>query len=127
MFYVEYFLCIMLTLRFISSTNLEQDEEFLFEKGELNLWAEPLQWARLLHRHLCALSTVPGSPHLCPAELDRFTAIASANAELARKALSSLPALPQFSATIEHAKLTLLNERATLSQNALTTIRQETI
>ncbi|KAI5606893.1 thyroid adenoma-associated protein [Silurus asotus] len=102
------------------------DEEFLFEKGELNLWAEPLQWARLLHRHLCALSAAPGSPTFCPADLDRISATADANADSARRAMSSLPALPQFSATIEHAKLTLLNERATLAQNVLATIRRRT-
>ncbi|KAF7710664.1 hypothetical protein HF521_009536 [Silurus meridionalis] len=102
------------------------DEEFLFEKGELNLWAEPLQWARLLHRHLCALSAAPGSPTFCPADLDRISATADANADSARRAMSSLPALPQFSATIEHAKLTLLNERATLAQNVLATIMRRT-
>lgn len=120
------FLCIMLTPRFISSLNLGQDEEFLFEKGDLNLWAEPLQWARLLHKHLCALSTLSGSSSLCPEELDRFSAIADTNADSARQAMSSLPALPQFSATIEHAKLTLLNERATLTRNVLATIRRKT-
>lgn len=106
--------------------SLEQDEEFLFEKGDLNLWAEPLQWARLLHRHLCVLSTVPGSPSLCPAELDRFSAIAGAYADSALRATSSLPVLPQFSATIEHAKLSLLNERARLAQNVLSTMRRKT-
>ncbi|XP_053476778.1 thyroid adenoma-associated protein [Ictalurus furcatus] len=110
----------------VNEKTLDLDEEFLFEKGDLNLWAEPLQWARLLHRHLCVLSTVPGSPSLCPAELDRFSAIAGAYADSARRATSSLPVLPQFSATIEHAKLSLLNERAMLAQNVLSTIRRKT-
>lgn len=122
----EHFLCIMLTLRSFSLLELDQDEEFLFEKGDLNLWAEPLQWARLLHRHLCALSTVPGSPTLGLAELDRCAALASVNADSARRAMSSLPTLPQFSATVEHAKLTVLNERATLAKNVLETIRRKT-
>lgn len=116
----------MLTQTSISSLNLEQDEEFLFEKGDLNLWAEPLQWARLLHRNLCTLSTVPGSPTLCPAELDHFAVIAGTNADSAQQAMSSLPALPQLSATMEHAKLTLMKERATLAQNVLATIRRKT-
>lgn len=116
----------MLTLRSISSLNPEQDEEFLFEKGDLNLWAEPLEWARLLHRHLHTLSTLSGSPTLCPTELDRLSAIAGANADSARRAMSSLPVLPQFSATMEHARLTLLNERATLAQNVLATVGRET-
>ncbi|XP_072533812.1 thyroid adenoma-associated protein [Salminus brasiliensis] len=100
------------------------DEEFLFEKGDLNLWIEPLQWARLLHAHLCALSTAPSSPAAHLTELDRLSFIANANAQSAREALAALPALPQFSATIEHAKLTVLMERATLAQNVLTTLRR---
>lgn len=116
----------MTTQRSFSLLNLKQDEEFLFEKGELNLWAEPLQWARLLHRHLCALFTASDSPTLCPAELDRLSALACAYADSAQQAMNSLPVLPQFSATVEHAKLTLLNERATLAQNVLATIRGKT-
>lgn len=87
------------------------------------MWAEPLQWAQLLHRHLCALSMLPGSPTLCLAELERLSALADANAAFSRQAMSSLPALPQFSATMEYAKLTLLIERATLTQNILAIIR----
>ncbi|KAL6487447.1 hypothetical protein MHYP_G00040730 [Metynnis hypsauchen] len=100
------------------------DEEFLFEKGDLNLWVEPLQWARLLHTHLRALSTVPSAPAVCPAELARLSTIVDANTQSAERALGALPALPQFSATIEHAKLTVLKERATLAQNVLAAMNQ---
>lgn len=105
-------------------TPLLQDEDFLFEKGDLNLWVEPLQWAQLLHKHLCALSMVPCSPAVNPTELDRLAAIADVNARAAGLALDGLPPLPQFSATTEHAKLSVLKERATLAQNILATYKQ---
>lgn len=100
------------------------DEEFLFEKGDLNLWVEPMLWARMLHGHLCALLSVPHSPGVSPADLDRFSAIAKSNDLTAEQALKNLPALPQFSATIEYGKIMLLKERTSLTQSVLDTLRQ---
>ncbi|XP_030626930.1 thyroid adenoma-associated protein [Chanos chanos] len=102
-----------------SEQTVDLDEEFLFEKGDLNLWAEPLQWARLLHRHLCALSPVSRDPPVSVAEIDRLSAARDANARSARRGESDLPPLPQFSATIEHAKLKLIGDRAALTQTVL--------
>ncbi|XP_051507896.1 thyroid adenoma-associated protein homolog [Myxocyprinus asiaticus] len=102
----------------------ELDEEFLFEKGDLNLWAEPMLWARMLHRHLSALSGVPPSPAISPAELERLSAVANSNALAAQYAKKAVPTLPQFSATIEYAKIALLQERTSLTQNVLDTLRQ---
>ncbi|XP_062851967.1 thyroid adenoma-associated protein [Trichomycterus rosablanca] len=101
------------------------DEEFLFEKGDLNLWAEPLQWARLLHKHLCALYIKPSLLTLPPDKLDHLSATADAKVSYAQRELDALPTLPQFSTTIEHAKLTLLNERASLAQNILLRLKTD--
>ncbi|XP_016355992.1 thyroid adenoma-associated protein homolog [Sinocyclocheilus anshuiensis] len=103
--------------------SLDLDEEFLFEKGDLNLWAEPLLWARMLHRHLSALVSVTHSPDVSAAELDRLSAIAKSNALAAQRSMKALPALPQFSATIEYAKISLRKERASLALNLLDTLR----
>uniref|UniRef100_A0A672QAP7 tRNA (32-2'-O)-methyltransferase regulator THADA n=2 Tax=Sinocyclocheilus grahami TaxID=75366 RepID=A0A672QAP7_SINGR len=103
--------------------SLDLDEEFLFEKGDLNLWAEPLLWARMLHRHLSALVSVTHSPEVSAAELDRLSAIAKSNALAAQRSMKALPALPQFSATIEYAKISLLKERTSLALNLLDTLR----
>ncbi|XP_051772571.1 thyroid adenoma-associated protein isoform X1 [Ctenopharyngodon idella] len=107
-------------------TNCEEspdlDEEFLFEKGDLNLWAEPLLWARMLHGHLSALLRVAYVPGVSATELDRLSAIANSNFLTAQRSMKALPALPQFSATIEYAKITLLNERTSLAQNLLDTL-----
>uniref|UniRef100_A0A8C1RKA1 tRNA (32-2'-O)-methyltransferase regulator THADA n=1 Tax=Cyprinus carpio TaxID=7962 RepID=A0A8C1RKA1_CYPCA len=102
---------------------LYTDEEFLFEKGDLNLWAEPLSWARMLHRHLSALISVTHSPDVSTTELDRLSAIAKSNALAAQRSMKGLPALPQFSATIEYAKISLLKERTSLALNLLDTLR----
>uniref|UniRef100_A0A8C1ZWK6 tRNA (32-2'-O)-methyltransferase regulator THADA n=1 Tax=Cyprinus carpio TaxID=7962 RepID=A0A8C1ZWK6_CYPCA len=103
--------------------SLDLDEEFLFEKGDLNLWAEPLSWARMLHRHLSALVSVTHSLDVSTAELDRLSAIAKSNALAAQRSMKGLPALPQFSATIEYAKISLLKERTSLALNLLDTLR----
>ncbi|XP_067277498.1 thyroid adenoma-associated protein isoform X2 [Pseudorasbora parva] len=100
----------------------ELDEEFLFEKGDLNLWAEPLLWAQMLHGHLSALLRVEYLPGVSATELDRLSAIASSNSLTAERSMKALAALPQFSATIQYAKITLLKERTSLAQNLLDTL-----
>ncbi|XP_076852074.1 tRNA (32-2'-O)-methyltransferase regulator THADA-like, partial [Brachyhypopomus gauderio] len=95
------------------------DLEFLFEKGDLNLWAEPLQWARLLHRHLLGLSVAAGSPAPHPAEVKRLSSAVEGHARSVEQAMTSLPALAQFTATTEHVRLAVLHERLTLAQSAL--------
>ncbi|XP_057197470.1 thyroid adenoma-associated protein isoform X2 [Triplophysa rosa] len=100
------------------------DEEFLFEKGDLNLWAEPMLWARMLHGHLCDLLSVPHTPGVSPEDPDRLSAVAKSNALTAEQAMKTLPAFPQFSATIEYGKIMLLKERSSLAQSVLDTLRQ---
>uniref|UniRef100_I3J4G4 tRNA (32-2'-O)-methyltransferase regulator THADA n=1 Tax=Oreochromis niloticus TaxID=8128 RepID=I3J4G4_ORENI len=106
----------------------QDDDDFLFEKGDLNLWAEPIQWVKLLHRHLGSLiltlkdTREPGS-----AGLDQFNQIhtlAQSKALSSQQALDSLPALPQFCCTIEHARLTLRQQRAALALEVLDRLRQ---
>lgn len=102
-----------------------QDEEFLFEKGDLNLWAEPLQWARLLHQHLSVLAqtAVPGAASIPTVEMHRLEERAQAQARASEQALGALPALPQFSAALEHARLAVQRERAALALGVLKTLQ----
>ncbi len=71
---------------------------------------------------LCLLR-VTHSPDVSAAELDRLSAIAKSNALAAQSSMKALPALPQFSATIEYAKISLLKERTSLAHNLLDTLR----
>lgn len=76
----------------------------------------------MLHGHLSALLRVAYVPGVSATELDRLSAIANSNFLTAQRSMKALPALPQFSATIEYAKITLLNERTSLAQNLLDTL-----
>lgn len=97
------------------------DEDFLFEKGDLNLWAEPVQWVRLLHRHLSSLVQPQDIEPLGldPSRVCALSDRAQAQSQSALKALASLPTLPQFICPMEHARLTLRHERAQLALDVL--------
>ncbi|XP_063047806.1 thyroid adenoma-associated protein [Engraulis encrasicolus] len=113
------------TLDAASQDSGQVDEEFLFEKGDLNLWAEPLQWARLLHQHLSVLAqtAVPGAASIPTVEMHRLEERAQAQARASEQALGALPALPQFSAALEHARLAVQRERAALALGVLKTLQ----
>ncbi|XP_037321311.2 thyroid adenoma-associated protein [Pungitius pungitius] len=100
------------------------DEDFLFEKGDLNLWAEPVQWVKLLHGHVCSLIRAPGAewPEQAP-RIHLLSTRARAQALSSQRALDSLPALPQFSSAMEHARLLLRHQRATLALDVLERLR----
>ncbi|XP_051271703.1 thyroid adenoma-associated protein homolog isoform X2 [Dicentrarchus labrax] len=106
------------------------EEDFLFEKGDLNLWAEPVQWVKLLHGHLDSLiltfkqTQVSGISE--PDQLHQIRTLstrARAKALGSQQALDSLPALPQFSCTMEHARLVLRSQRAALALEVLERLR----
>ncbi|XP_059214737.1 thyroid adenoma-associated protein [Centropristis striata] len=100
------------------------EEDFLFEKGDLNLWAEPVQWVKLLHGHISSLIptfkksagvSVPDQIH----QIHTLSTQAQAKALSSQQALGSLPPMPQFSFTMEHARLLLRLQRATLALDVL--------
>ncbi|KAF7650134.1 hypothetical protein LDENG_00130920, partial [Lucifuga dentata] len=113
------------------ASSLDEDK-FLFEKGDLNLWAEPIQWVKLLHRHLISLIETfkqtqdPRTRDLDEAQLHKQSAQAEAQALGSQWALDSLPALPQFSCTMEHAQLILRHQRASLALDALGRLKYKT-
>ncbi|KAM9726802.1 thyroid adenoma-associated protein isoform 2-T3 [Menidia menidia] len=98
------------------ASNLDE-EDFLFEKGDRNLWAEPLQWVKLLHRHLRRLA--PKSQLTDAAAFRLAGARARAQALQAQQALDRLPALPQFCCPLEHARLLLRHRRAAAALEVL--------
>ncbi|XP_076016993.1 thyroid adenoma-associated protein [Genypterus blacodes] len=104
-----------------------EDEDFLFEKGDLNLWAEPVQWVKLLHTRLLHLTQTlkrdPGDGDLDEAQLRRLSALAEAQALGSRRTLDSLPGLPQFCCAMEHGRLMLRHQRASLALDVLGRLR----
>ncbi|KAF0027159.1 hypothetical protein F2P81_019900 [Scophthalmus maximus] len=108
---------------------LVDEDEFLFEKGDLNLWAEPVQWVKLLHNNLSSLILTfkqtqrPGATGLDQTQLHSLLTQAQAKALSSQQALDSLPPLPQFSCSVEHTRLTLRHLRATLTLGVLERLR----
>lgn len=107
---------------------MQDEEDFLFEKGDLNLWAEPVQWVRLLHGHLGSLLETSSQDSGVGPELERqirtLTRQAEAKALSSQQALGSLPELPQFSCTVEHSRLLLRHQRASLTLDVLRRLRR---
>ncbi|XP_068183222.1 thyroid adenoma-associated protein [Antennarius striatus] len=106
----------------------QDEEDVLFEKGDLNLWAEPVQWVKMLHRHLSALvmtfrqskgTLEPDQVH----HMHTLSTRAQAKAFHSQRALDSIPALPQFSCPMEHARLVLQQQRASLALDVLDRLR----
>lgn len=108
---------------------VQDEEDFLFEKGDLNLWAEPVQWVRLLHGRLGSLvetwSQDSGGvgPEL-EQQIRTLTRQAEAKVLSSQQALDSLPELPQFSCTVEHSRLLLRHQRASLTLDVLKRLRK---
>ncbi|XP_059374017.1 thyroid adenoma-associated protein homolog [Carassius carassius] len=98
-----------------------QDEDFLFEKGDLNLWAECLLWALMLHGHLSALVRVTHSPGVISAELDRLSVIAKSNNLAAQSSMKPSLHCPSFQPPSSMHRY--LKERTSLAQNLLDTLR----
>lgn len=65
------------------------------------------------------LASGPPPPGVAPAELLRLSELAHRRAQASERALGELPALPQFSATLEHARLSVQKERAHLALSVL--------
>ena len=80
-----------------------------------------MQWVRLLHKHLEALSWGQDLGQF-QAELLTLKARAETQTLASQQALRALPALPQFSSPIEHARLALKEQRASLALDVLASV-----
>ncbi|XP_066553351.1 thyroid adenoma-associated protein [Amia ocellicauda] len=103
--------------------SLEEDE-FLFEKGEANLWAERLLWVRLLDRHLSGLvgAARAGVP-VGGGELDRLSALAAEQHGAAQERLRTLPPEPRFLSTADFTRLSIARERAGRALDTIGSLR----
>ncbi|NXP17026.1 THADA protein, partial [Scytalopus superciliaris] len=94
-----------------SETSALEEDDYLFDKGEVNFWAEKLTHARQLSKHLLQLISVTHLrlPH--HQELKRLSGIALDQAQLVEHLLQALPPAPEFSRTAEFTRLAIQNER----------------
>ncbi|XP_019371913.1 PREDICTED: thyroid adenoma-associated protein isoform X1 [Gavialis gangeticus] len=91
------------------------EDDYLFDKGEVNFWAEKLTSVRQLSKHLLLLisETHVNSPD--QGELQRLARLASEQARLVTRLLKELPPTPEFSKTVEFTRLTIQKERLSIS------------
>ncbi|XP_067421161.1 tRNA (32-2'-O)-methyltransferase regulator THADA [Emydura macquarii macquarii] len=103
----------------LETTTLMEDDN-LFNKGEVNFWAETLTNVRQLSKHLLLL--IPATRLNAPdqGELHRLARIVSDQAQLVRQLLKELPPTPEFSKTVEFTRLTIQNERISTCLKILT-------
>ncbi|NXQ87366.1 THADA protein, partial [Nyctibius grandis] len=94
-----------------SETSALEEDDYLFDKGEVNFWAEQLTHVRQLSKHLLLLISVTHLTLPDQGELSRLSRIALDRAQLVGHLLGALPPTPEFSKTAEFARLAIQNER----------------
>ncbi|KAM4770872.1 tRNA (32-2'-O)-methyltransferase regulator THADA [Rhinophrynus dorsalis] len=87
------------------------EEDFLFEKGEANFWAEKLTYIRLLSKHLCELISSYPSSLLPNTTFCHLSKAASEQSECIQRFLQDLPPIPEFQKTAEYTRLRIHKER----------------
>uniref|UniRef100_A0A674I6T3 tRNA (32-2'-O)-methyltransferase regulator THADA n=1 Tax=Terrapene triunguis TaxID=2587831 RepID=A0A674I6T3_9SAUR len=103
----------------LETTTLMEDDN-LFNKGEVNFWAETLTNVRQLSKHLFLL--IPATRLNSPdqGEFLRLARRASDQAKLVTQLLKELPPTPEFSKTVEFTRLAIQNERISTCLKILT-------
>ncbi|XP_021248187.1 thyroid adenoma-associated protein isoform X2 [Numida meleagris] len=91
-----------------------EEEECLFDKGEVNFWAEKLTSARLLAKHLLLLAQATHLALPDGGELDWLSRRAQDQAQLVAHLLAALPPSAEFLKTAEFTKLAIQNEQISL-------------
>uniref|UniRef100_UPI00398F516E thyroid adenoma-associated protein n=1 Tax=Pristiophorus japonicus TaxID=55135 RepID=UPI00398F516E len=85
--------------------------DLLFEKGEINLWAEKITFANLLLKHLLALVSQSRVFPDKESELCRLTTMAADQAQRVARLLKGLPPAPEFSRTADYTRLNIQKVR----------------
>ncbi|XP_043929634.1 thyroid adenoma-associated protein [Protopterus annectens] len=101
------------------------EDESLFEKGEVNLWAEKIAYIRLLKKHLVHFISEASFPSFQKAEFVQLTDVASFRAQHVDKLLLALPPVPQFCKTLEYMRLCIERERITVAQSVLNCLKEQ--
>ncbi|KAM6355231.1 tRNA (32-2'-O)-methyltransferase regulator THADA [Podargus strigoides] len=106
-----------------AETSALEEDDYLFDKGEVNFWAEKLTHVRQLSKHLLLLIS---NTHLTlpdHRELDRLSRIALEQAQLVGHLLGALPPTPEFSKTAEFTRLAIQNERVSVCLKILNLLK----
>uniref|UniRef100_A0A663LQB7 tRNA (32-2'-O)-methyltransferase regulator THADA n=1 Tax=Athene cunicularia TaxID=194338 RepID=A0A663LQB7_ATHCN len=97
-----------------TSLLLWEEDDYLFDKGEVNFWAEKLTHVRQLSKHLLQLISMTHLTLPDHRDLNRLSRIALDQAQLVGHLLRALPPTPEFSKTAEFTRLAIQNERISI-------------
>ncbi|XP_062427880.1 tRNA (32-2'-O)-methyltransferase regulator THADA isoform X1 [Rhea pennata] len=111
--------------RDLETSALEEDD-YLFDKGEVNFWAEKLTNVRQLGKHLLQLVSVTNLTS-ADQELNRLSRTALEQAQLVAHLLRALPPTPEFSKTAEFTRLAIQNERISICLKILNLLKSDDV
>uniref|UniRef100_A0A670K2N2 tRNA (32-2'-O)-methyltransferase regulator THADA n=1 Tax=Podarcis muralis TaxID=64176 RepID=A0A670K2N2_PODMU len=87
------------------------ENDYLFDKGEANFWAEKLTKVRQLRKHLFLLIPVTHVNPCDQGKLHQLATLASDQAKHVTQLLGEMPSAPEFSRSSELTQLTIRKER----------------
>ncbi|XP_075003034.1 tRNA (32-2'-O)-methyltransferase regulator THADA [Calonectris borealis] len=108
-----------------SETSAPEEDDYLFDKGEVNFWAEKLTHVRQLSKHLLQLISMTHLTLPDHGELNRLSRIALDQAQLVGHLLRALPPTPEFSKTAEFTRLAIQNERLSVCLKILNLLKSD--
>ncbi|NXY42990.1 THADA protein, partial [Ceuthmochares aereus] len=106
-----------------SEASALEEEDYLFDKGEVNFWAEKLTYVRQLSKHLLHLVLVTQLTLPDHKELNRLSRIALDQAQLVGHLLGTLPPTPGLTKTAEFTRLAIQNERISVCLKILNLLK----
>ncbi|XP_075605249.1 tRNA (32-2'-O)-methyltransferase regulator THADA isoform X3 [Balearica regulorum gibbericeps] len=108
-----------------SETSALEEDDYLFDKGEMNFWAEKLTHVRQLSKHLLQLISMTHLTLPDHGELNQLSRIALDQAQLVGHLLRALPPTPEFSKTAEFTRLAIQNERISVCLKILDLLKSD--
>ncbi|XP_068014938.1 tRNA (32-2'-O)-methyltransferase regulator THADA isoform X2 [Melanerpes formicivorus] len=108
-----------------SETSALEEDDHLFDKGEVNFWAEKLTYIRQLSKHLLQLVSVTHLTLPDHGELHRLSRITMDQAQMVGHLLRALPRTPEFSRTAEFTRLSIEKERLSVCLKILNLLKSD--
>ncbi|XP_069656357.1 tRNA (32-2'-O)-methyltransferase regulator THADA isoform X4 [Haliaeetus albicilla] len=105
--------------------SLMEEDDYLFDKGEVNFWAEKLTLVRQLSKHLLQLISMTHLTLPDHGELNQLSRTALDQAQLVGHLLRVLPPTPEFSKTAEFTRLAIQNERISVCLKILNLLKSD--
>ncbi|NXK59824.1 THADA protein, partial [Sylvietta virens] len=106
-------------------TSALEEDDSLFDKGEVNFWAEKLTHVKQLSKHLLHLISVTHLTLPDHGELNRLSRIALDQAQHTEHLLGALPLVPEFSRTPEFTRLAIQKERVSVCLKILNQLKPD--